>query len=56
MLQDNWDHDIPFGQDDDWIECSLDYPSYGDPSEWPAWTDETRYEPTPEDLEDYKQG
>src|SRR4051794_33755615 len=30
---------IPFAADDAVIECGACDPEYGDPAEWPAWTD-----------------
>jgi hypothetical protein len=30
------DFDIPFGQDDDWIECGLDDERFGPAESWPS--------------------
>jgi hypothetical protein len=37
---------IPFSAGDEIIEAALDDADYADPAEWPAWTDEGRWEPT----------
>jgi hypothetical protein len=52
-------HEIPWAEDDRWIECGLDDADFGEPEGWPDWTDEGRweadqpYEPSAEDMADY---
>jgi hypothetical protein len=40
MLHDAQGFATPFATDDAVIEAGLDDPDYGDPAEWPAWTDQ----------------
>ena len=59
---------IPWVADDEVIECGFDDPDYGDPAEWPDWTDRWTceegpaippdaalgpFEPSEDDLADY---
>jgi hypothetical protein len=53
MLVDRDGYAIPWPDDDAAIEAGLDDEAYGSAESWPAWTDETRFEPTKEDLADY---
>jgi hypothetical protein len=41
---------IPWVADDPITECGIGDADYGDPAEWPAWTDEGRWEPTDDDY------
>jgi hypothetical protein len=50
MLHDSQDFDIPFQDHDDWTECGIDDPDYGESESWPSWVDQDRWEPS-EDAE-----
>jgi hypothetical protein len=45
------DYAIPFASDDQVIECGCNDPCYGDPAQWPEWTDADWFEPTQDDIE-----
>jgi hypothetical protein len=43
-LPDSADFAIPFAGDDQFIEFDPSDADFGDPAEWPAWTDEDHWE------------
>src|SRR3954449_2212093 len=50
-----FDHDgyaIPFAAADEVIECGFDDPDYGDPADWPTWTDRDVWEDGPAVADD----
>jgi hypothetical protein len=46
------DYEVYFADHDAVIECGACDPEYGPAESWPAWTDEARFVPSEQDLED----